>query len=205
MSGARILGATALALGVAAPFAGAAPITERAPGAMDIAALARMVAAQEDHVSALQLARWIRDRRPGLRVIDVRSPEEFARFSIPTAENVPIEQITDARFRDDETIVLYSEGGAHAAQAWVFLKAAGVRNVLFIAGGLGDWFDEVMNPVVPVVPPPGQAAHLAEVAELSTYFGGSPRAAPADGTAVAAAGGDHDTANLIASARRRGC
>ena len=59
---------------------------------------------------------------------------------------MPIEQIPGARFRDDETIVLYSEGGAHAAQAWVFLKAAGVRNVLFIAGGLGDWFDEVMNP-----------------------------------------------------------
>ena len=149
MSGARILGATALALGVAAPFAGAPPASERTAGAIDVAALARMVAAQQDHVSALELARWIRDRRPGLRVIDVRSPDEFARFSIPTAENVPIERIPGARFRDDETVVLYSEGGAHAAQAWVFLKAAGVRNVLFIAGGLGDWFDEVMNPVVP--------------------------------------------------------
>jgi rhodanese-related sulfurtransferase len=204
MSGARILGATALALGVAAPFAGAPPASERSAGAIDVAALARMVAAQQDHVSALELARWIRDRRPGLRVIDVRPPGEYARFSIPTAENMPIERIPGARFRDDETIVLYSEGGAHAAQAWVFLKAAGVRNVLFVAGGLGDWFDEVMNPVVPAFPPPGQAAHLAEVAEISSYFGGTPRTAPA-GAATPAAPGNSDTAALIANARRRGC
>jgi len=204
MSAARILGATALALGVAAPFAGARPAAERTPGAIDTAALARMVAAQEDHVSALQLARWIRDRRAGLRVIDVRSPAEFARFSIPTAENMPIEHIPGAHFRDDETVVLYSEGGAHAAQAWVFLKAAGVRNVMFVAGGLGDWFDEVMNPVVPAAPSPAEAAQVADVTELSTYFGGTPRAAPAGGAAPAAAA-DRDTANLIASARRRGC
>jgi len=204
MSAARILGAAALALGVAAPFAGARPAAEPAPGAIDTAALARMVAAQEDHVSALQLARWIRDRRPGLRVIDVRSPAEFARFSIPTAENMPIEHVPGAHFRDDETVVLYSEGGAHAAQAWVFLKAAGVRNVMFVAGGLGDWFDEVMNPVVPAAPSPAEAAQVADVTELSTYFGGTPRAAPAGGAAPAAAA-DRDTANLIASARRRGC
>lgn len=201
MSGARMLGAAALALGVAAPFAGAAPGRNEADGRIDVAALAHMVAAQQDHVSALDLARWIRDRRPGLRVVDVRAPEAFARFAIPTAENLPIAQIPDARFRDDETIILYSEGGAHAAQAWVFLKAAGVRNVYFIAGGLGDWFDEVLSPAVPAAPPPAEAAHYAEVAALSAYFGGSPRT----GSAAAAVPRGDDTAALMAAARRRGC
>ena len=203
MSGARILGTTALALGVAAPFAGAAPQAGRGAAAVDVASLARMVAAREDHVSAIELARWIRARRPGLRVIDVRAPEAFAGFSIPTAENVPIERIAGARFRDDETVVLYSEGGAHAAQAWVFLKAAGTRNVLFVAGGLGDWFDEVMRPVIPAHPAAGEAARLAELAELSLYFGGSPRAPEAG--APAAPPGHGDLEGLIANARRRGC
>jgi rhodanese-related sulfurtransferase len=201
MSGTRLLGATALALGVAAPFAGA-PL--RGGGAIDVAALARMVATRQDHVPAIDLARWIRDQRPGLRVIDVRAPADFARFAIPTAENIPIDRILDARFRDDEMVVLYSEGGAHAAQAWVFLKAAGVRNAVFIAGGLGDWFDEVINPVIPADPLPEQAAGIAEAAEISAYFGGSPRhAAPGETATVAA--GDSDTAALIANARRRGC
>jgi hypothetical protein len=61
-----------------------------------------------------------------------------------------------------------------------------------------------MNPVVPTIPPPGQAAHLAEVAEISSYFGGTPRTAPA-GEAAAEAPGNPDTAALIATARRRGC
>ena len=200
----RILGATAAILGGAAPFAGAPRSGSASAGAIDVAALARMVAAQQDHVSALDLARWIRSQRPGLRVIDVRSQEEFAAFSIPTAENIPIARIPGARFRDDETIVLYSEGGAHAAQAWVFLKAAGVRNVVFIAGGLGDWFDEVMRPVIPADPPPAQAARFAEIADLSAYFGGSPRR-PAAGEAANAVPGEGGTEALIANARRRGC
>ena len=195
MSAHRMLGATALALGVAAPFAG-----NPAGGAtaIDVAALARIVAAQQDHVSALQLARWIRDGKQGLRVIDVRSPREFAHFSIPTAENIPIADIPAARFADDETIVLYSEGGAHAAQAWVFLKAAGVRNALFIQGGLGDWFDEVAQPIIPADAPP---ARRAEIAELSEYFGGSPRTAQ-PGEALPQ---NDDTTALVANARRRGC
>jgi len=204
MSGARIMGAAALALGVAAPFAGAVPERAGASGRIDAAALARMVAAQQDHVSALELARWLRDGRPGLRVIDVRAPAAFARFSIPTAENVPIERIPALRVRDDETVVLYSEGGAHAAQAWVFLKAAGTRNAFFIAGGLGDWFDEVVSPAIPADPPPAEAARFAETAALSAYFGGSPRAVSGSGAASAAAGGD-DREALIANARRRGC
>jgi rhodanese-related sulfurtransferase len=204
MNGARILGATAMILGVAAPFAGAPRPNTAATGAIDAGALARMVAAQQDHVSALELARWIRSQRHGLRVIDVRAPADFATFSIPTAENIPIEHIPDARFRDDETVVLYSEGGAHAAQAWVFLKAAGVRNAVFIAGGLGDWFDEVMRPVIPANPSRAQAAGFAEIAEISAYFGGSPRRPAAD-QAANASPPDGGTEALIANARRRGC
>jgi len=204
MSGTRLLGATALALGVAAPFAGSPASGGAAAGAIDVAALARMVAARQDHVSAVELAGWIRDQRQGLRVIDVRAPAAFGQFAIPTAENIPIERIPEARFGEDEIVILYSEGGAHAAQAWVFLKAAGVRNAFFIAGGLGDWFDEVINPVLPADPPPGQAARIAELSELSAYFGGTPRQA-SPGEAATIASGDGDTAALIANARRRGC
>jgi rhodanese-related sulfurtransferase len=195
----RGLGATALVLGVAAPFAGS---PERTP-ALDVAALAKAIAAQDDHVSARQLAMWIRDGKPGLRVIDVRAPADFAGFALPTAENVPLERLVETRFGANETLVLYSEGGAHAAQAWVLLRAAGVRHVYFVAGGLGDWFDEVVEPVLPADADAQARARFAETAALSRYFGGSPREAlPGETVRAAAAEG---VAPLAERARRRGC
>ena len=57
-------------------------------------------------------------------------------YHVPTAERVPLDSLAHVRFAADETIVLYSEGGAHAAQAWVFLRALGYDNVYFLRGGL---------------------------------------------------------------------
>lgn len=200
MSVVRALGGAALALGVAAPFAGSPYRSVRAQ--IDIAELAGVVAREEDHVSALQLAAWIRDGRTGLRVVDVRSPAEFAAFAIPTAENHPIAEIATIDFARDDTIVLYSEGGAHAAQAWVFLRARGLPKVYFLRGGLADWMDEVVEPVIaPDASPEARRAFEAR-AELSRYFGGSPHVGA---RSTAASARQPEVAAMVQRARRRGC
>jgi rhodanese-related sulfurtransferase len=147
----------------------------RAPWGIDVAELARIVADQEDHVPAIELARWIRARRSGLRVIDVRTASEFRIFHIPGAENVALEALAQTRFGRDETIVLYSEVGIHGAQAWVFLRALGHRRVFFLRGGLHEWLDDVMSPTIAGDAPPEALAAFAEIAELSRWFGGTPR------------------------------
>src|SRR5439155_17846522 len=86
-------------------------------------------------VTAEELAQWTRDGKRVLRLIDVRTPAEYAKGHIAGAQNIPIESIASAAFRPTETIVLLSEGGAHAAQAWVFLQIRGYRNVYFLRGG----------------------------------------------------------------------
>lgn len=197
----RTLGGAALVLGVAAPLAGSPYRSVRAQ--IDIAELAGAVTRGEDHVSALQLAAWIRDRKPGLRVVDVRTPAEFATFAVPTAENVPIADIAKARFGKADTVVLYSEGGAHAGQAWVFLKAAGVRQVYFLRGGLGDWMEEVVNPTISSNASAQQTQAFEATAELSRYFGGQPRIG--ERAAAAVAEGGPDVAAMVERARRRGC
>lgn len=146
-------------------------------------ALASEIEHETDHVTALELARWIRDRRRGLRVVDVRPDSEFAAYHIPGAERMPLSTLTEARFDPAQTIVLYSEGGAHAAQGWVLLRAAGVRNVYFLKGGILDWMDDVMNP--------------ASGTELTRYFGGTPR----QSTVPIPAGGG----SAVARMRRRSC
>jgi rhodanese-related sulfurtransferase len=157
------------------PTPGPVPGSSSAPGSINVAELARVVADQEDHVSAVQLAAWIRERLPGLRVIDVRSAPEFRAYHIPGAEHVPLEALATTRFAPDETLVLYSEAGAHGAQAWVFLCALGHRRVFFLRSGLHEWLDDVMSPTIAADAPVEAQAAFAQVAELSRFFGGMPR------------------------------
>ena len=190
MSTTRRLGLGALALGLLAPFAGSPP--RAVSGHLDFDAVARAIDEGSDHVGARQLAGWIRARKPGLRVIDVRDAKAFAQDAIPTAENLPIDRLVRATFKPSETVVLYSQEGAHAGQAWVLLKALGVADVVFVPGGLADWWEEVMTPVLPLDMP---AAEREAAADLSRYFGGFPQMGEA-------ASGEPVSTKVY---RRRGC
>jgi rhodanese-related sulfurtransferase len=190
----RFLAGAALVLAILAALAGT---SGRRGAALDVTRLAMEIEREDDHVTALELAQWIRDRKPGLRVLDVRSDSEFAAYHIPSAERMPLAALASLAPASDETLVLYSEGGAHAAQGWVLLRANGHRNVYFLRGGLLDWMDDVMSPVLPADTTRGR------VAALSRYFGGVPRAgvaplptSPTDAPTAGAA---------VARLRRRGC
>jgi rhodanese-related sulfurtransferase len=170
---ARVVGGVALVLGVLAAFAGT---PDRARNArMDVESLARAVEHEEDHVTAIELAEWIKGRRPGLRVVDIRPAAEFAALHIPTAERIPLRDLSKTAFRRDETIVLYSEGGAHAAQGWVFLRALGHERVYFLKGGIHEWLGDVMNPTISSTAGDSARKVFARVSDLSRYFGGAPR------------------------------
>jgi hypothetical protein len=76
------------------------------------------------------------------------------------------------------------------------LRALGVDNAVFIPGGLADWRDEVMHPVLADDMPAGARA---EAAALSRYFGGAPRQGAAGEMVVSGMGSPQQ------SLRRRGC
>ena len=199
MTVAKRLGAGAVVLGLAAPFAGSPYVSMR--GHIDVDDIAQVIAKGEDHIAPVQLARWIRERRPRLRVIDVRRPAEFAEYAIPTAENIPLELLPRSSFAADETIVLYSEGGAHAAQAWMMLRAMGYRSVYFISGGLVDWDVDVMSPVLPPDASSEERAAFESTADLSRYFGGDPQL----GSGCAEGQFARRRARRGSQVRRRGC
>jgi rhodanese-related sulfurtransferase len=133
------------ALAWIAAIAGALALVAGDPHPVDVRRLAAAVAHEDDHVTASELAQWLRDRKPGLRIVDIRSPKEFADYHLPRAENIPLEKVADAPFQRSETIVLVSGGGAHAAQAWVLLQVRGYRNVFFMRGGLQEWTDTLKS------------------------------------------------------------
>jgi len=191
----QLLGVGALGLAALAAFVGT-PVPAR-PGEIDVNQLAGMIAREEDHVTAIDLAGWIKDRKPGLRVIDVRPAEAFDDFHLPTAENMPLPSISQAAFKTTDTLVLYSDGGAHAAQGWVLLRSLGYRHVYFLRGGLGEWLDDVMNPVIPANAAPDVADAFKRTVELSQYFGGHPTVGDRPPATT--------TSQRIEAMKRRGC
>jgi phage shock protein E len=83
----------------------------------------------------------VRDKiKAGARVVDVRTPAEFADGAYPGATNIPL-SVLPARMQElepkDKPIVLYCASGARSGQAARLLKQAGFVDVVN-AGGLGD-------------------------------------------------------------------
>lgn len=211
----RFLGITAGALGLVAAFGGSPYHARHAT--LDVERAAAAIAHEEDHITAVELGEWIRDRKAGLRVIDLRSAEEFEEYHVPSAERVPIESLAATPFRTADTIVLVSDGGAHAAQGWVFLQALGYRHVYFLRGGLREWLDDVMNPTVATDASPAARASFERASAVSRYFGGVPRLIDTrfESVSVAPSSPEHGassskppvsaTAATIKQIRRRGC
>lgn len=144
---------------------------------VDAADLARIVASEVDHVTALDLADWIIQGRSDYRLIDLRSPQAYADYHVPTAENVPMAALLDRQLGRDERIVLYSDGGIHAAQAWFLLRASGYPGVYTLFGGLDEWKDQILFPTLSSNPTSEEKARFARVSAISAHFGGTPQTA----------------------------
>lgn len=129
-------------------------------------------------VAPLELAGWIRDRRPGLRVVDLRPTIEVR---LPRGERY----IPGEPFAPESTVVLVSEDGAgESPRIWARLRAHGHRDVRILERGAEGWIDDVLSPTVP--------------SELSRYFGGVPRSLAPGETAT-------PTKVRAALVRGRGC
>jgi rhodanese-related sulfurtransferase len=137
----------ALAVVLGAVAIGARPY-QGATVTIDSGELASIVARDLDHVDPLELADWIITQRGDYRLIDVRDEQAYATYHIPGAEPVPVTSLDDYPLMRSEKIVLYSDDGVHAAQAWFLLKAKGYPGVYILRGGLDAWVDTVLFPAL---------------------------------------------------------
>jgi len=175
------LAIVAVALGTLALFS----VPHRGPVVtLDTRELAQIVEKEVDHVTPSELAAWIVQGRSDYRLIDLRAESDYATYHIPTAENVTVAALPEFPFLRNEKIVLYSDGGIHAAQAWMLMQAQGYRAVYTVLGGLEGWKDDVLYPVLPAQASSAERARFERAVALSRFFGGEPRA---EGGAVAPA------------------
>ncbi|WP_341721450.1 rhodanese-like domain-containing protein [Micromonospora sp. FIMYZ51] len=77
------------------------------------------------------------------RLLDVRTPGEFATAHIPGAYNVPLDLLREhrdeLRRHLDEEVVLICRSGGRATQAERSLAAAGLPNLRVLDGGMLAW------------------------------------------------------------------
>jgi rhodanese-related sulfurtransferase len=202
----RMLALCAVILGF-----GAALVDARPPIAA--ADLAADIESQRDHISAFDLAERIVNGDPALRLLDLRPADEYARFHIPGAVHTTLDELARARYPRDSTIVLYSEGSAHAAQGWMLLRLRGYQRTFFLREGIYEWIARVHEPRLAVDATPAEREAFERGARFSRYFGGMPQAAVQRSDVPAGywtTGSDRPAqpsraAGAIAAIRRRGC
>lgn len=105
-------------------------------------------------VAAETVADMIVQKDPTLQLIDVRSKDEFEKFSLPGSVNIPIadllsEQYTEVLNQDVKMNVFYSNGSIAANEAWMITRQLGYNNNYVLEGGLNYWFANILNPPQP--------------------------------------------------------
>jgi rhodanese-related sulfurtransferase len=91
---------------------------------------------------------------PSLQIIDVRSADEFDKFSLPNAINIPLTDILNSDYedyinQDVKLNVFYSNGTTDSNQAWMISRQLGYENNYVLQGGLNFWAETIMNPEAP--------------------------------------------------------
>jgi len=140
----------ALTLGFILAFS---PVNNKSVSETDFTVLAESINNRSDHITAEQLGQLIIDKDPGIQIIDIRDQSDYLKFHIETAINIPLQTLfskENLEFIDPEKlVVLYSNGGTHAAQAWVVFQQIGYSNTTVLLGGLNYWVDVYSNPTPP--------------------------------------------------------
>jgi len=149
--------------------------------------------AGDDHIEPEELADRLMASDPSLLLVDIRTPAEFAAFHLRGAVNVAAPDLEEflTPHKNKGTIVLYSNGMTHPAQARDALARMGFTNAYLLTDGLQGFMQEVLKPVsLRTAPlPESQAARIK--AWRTFFLTGSP--APA----VGAASGAGETPRLV--------
>lgn len=113
------------------------------------------------YVTPDAVADMIIKKDPTLRLIDVRSQDEFEKFSLRGAINIPVTDLLSEKYaeilnQDGKMNVFYSNGTLNANEAWMVTRQLGYNNNFVLEGGLNYWFDAILNPKKPASTSPNE-------------------------------------------------
>jgi rhodanese-related sulfurtransferase len=101
-----------------------------------------------------QVAQMLVEKDPYLQLIDIRSQNEYEKFNLQGAINIPIDNLLSPDFaetfdQDTKMNVFYGNGTTQANEAWMLLRQLGYKNIYVLRGGLNYWAEVILNPTAP--------------------------------------------------------
>jgi len=101
-----------------------------------------------------EIADMIIKEDPSLQLIDVRNADEFEKFNLPGAMNIPLTDILSEDWQayldqDVKINIFYSNGSLKSDKAWMITRQLGYENNYVLMGGLNYWVETIMNPTSP--------------------------------------------------------
>lgn len=108
----------------------------------------------EPYVHPDNIADMLIQKDPSLQLIDVRTPDEYDKFHLPGAINIPLPDLLSSEYedlinQDVKMNVFYSNGSLKSNEAWMITRQLGYRNNYVLQGGLNYWAEVIMNPEAP--------------------------------------------------------
>jgi len=112
------------------------------------------IKSETQYVYPDEIADMIIKQDPELQLIDVRTPDEFEKFSLQGAVNIPFADILSEEWIDylDQDMVMnvfYSNGTTKSNEAWILTRQLGYENNYVLIGGLNYWVETIINPTLP--------------------------------------------------------
>ncbi|NPA68964.1 MAG: rhodanese-like domain-containing protein [Chlorobi bacterium] len=119
-----------------------------------------------------------------VKLIDLRSPEEYKKFHLKGAVNIPLDSLLnknkkgkyiyeDILNQDIVKNIFYSNGTVYANQAWILTRRLNYKYNYVMKGGLNKWIETVIKPERPPQTASQEEFDLYDFRRAaSIYFGG---------------------------------
>jgi rhodanese-related sulfurtransferase len=92
-----------------------------------------------------ELKNLLKEKFKHIKIIDVRSPQEYAEQHIPEAENIPSDELFQKEMKTDEQeiiVMVCTYGGQRSQKAAEGIREKGFENVYYLEGGTKGWFED---------------------------------------------------------------
>jgi len=130
------------------------PDTQAFKYVVDESKLLQEISKEGRYISTDEVAKMIMENDPSLLLIDVRKADEYKKYTLNGAINIPFDSILNDKYIDylDQnvyTTVIFSNGSSLADQAWLILKSYNYEGNKVMKGGLNEWYKTILNPQKP--------------------------------------------------------
>jgi 3-mercaptopyruvate sulfurtransferase SseA len=142
---------------------------------VDVNEMALKIQDKSANITVEDLADRLIQKKADFVLIDLRDEAKYNEYNIPSSINSKAININSLGLSKTQKVILYSDDNLQAAQAWFLLKSKNYKGVYMLSGGMAEWKSKILFPEISENATAEEKATFAKIAEISKFFGGTPR------------------------------